>query len=145
MALIAMMAGTAAAADTIKIAYIDPLSGAFAGVGDAGYRHFQYSADLINAKGGILGGKMFEIVPFDNKVSPKEALIQLKLAIDQGIQIITQGNSSAVAGALIEAVDKHNMRNPDKLFFISTMRRSLRRLPMRIAVSGTSASTPMWI
>ena len=33
---------------------------------------------------------------------------------NQGIQIITQGNSSAVAGALIEAVDKHNKRNPDK-------------------------------
>jgi len=113
-AVLGMICGTAIAADTIKIAYIDPLSGAFAGVGDAGYRHFQYNAELINAKGGVLGGKMFEIVPFDNKVSPKDSLIQLKSAIDQGIQIITQGNGSSVAGALIEAVDKHNMRNPDK-------------------------------
>jgi branched-chain amino acid transport system substrate-binding protein len=114
IAVLGMICGTAIAADTIKIAYIDPLSGAFAGVGDAGYRHFQYNAELINAKGGVLGGKMFEIVPFDNKVSPKDSLIQLKLAIDQGIQIITQGNGSSVAGALIEAVDKHNKRNPDK-------------------------------
>jgi len=114
IAVLGMISGTAIAADTIKIAYIDPLSGAFAGVGDAGYRHFQYNAELINAKGGVLGGKMFEIVPFDNKVSPKDSLIQLKSAIDQGIQIITQGNGSSVAGALIEAVDKHNMRNPDK-------------------------------
>ena len=36
MAILAMLCGTAIAADTIKIAYIDPLSGAFAGVGDAG-------------------------------------------------------------------------------------------------------------
>ena len=114
LALLAMVGGTATAADTIKIAYIDPLSGAFAGVGDAGYKHFQYSAELINAKGGVLGGKMFEIVPFDNKVSPKDSLIQLKSAIDQGIQIITQGNGSSVAGALIEAVNKHNERNPDQ-------------------------------
>ncbi len=114
LALFAMVGGTAMAADTIKIAYIDPLSGAFAGVGDAGYKHFQYNAELINAKGGVLGGKMFEIVPFDNKVSPKDSLIQLKSAIDQGIQIITQGNGSSVAGALIEAVNKHNKRNPDK-------------------------------
>lgn len=114
LALLAMVAGTATASDTIKIAYIDPLSGPFAGVGDAGYRHFQYNAELINAKGGVLGGKMFEIVPFDNKVSPKESLIQLQSAIDQGIQIITQGNGSSVAGALIEAVNKHNKRNPDK-------------------------------
>ena len=114
VAVFAFVCGPAMAADTIKIAYIDPLSGAFAGVGDAGYRHFQYNAELINAKGGVLGGKMFEIVPFDNKVSAKDSLIQLKSAIDQGIQIITQGNGSSVAGALIEAVDKHNKRNPDK-------------------------------
>lgn len=114
VALITMVAAPAMAADTIRIAYIDPLSGAFAGVGDAGYKHFQYNAELLNAKGGVLGGKKFEIVPFDNKVSAKEALIQLKRAIDQGIQIITQGNGSSVAGALIEAVNKHNKRNPDK-------------------------------
>ena len=113
VAVLAFVCGPAMAADTVKIAYIDPLSGAFAGVGDAGYKHFQYNAELINAKGGVLGGKMLEIVPFDNKVSAKESLIQLKSAIDQGIQIITQGNGSSVAGALIEAVDKHNNRNPD--------------------------------
>lgn len=114
IALITMFALPAMAADTIKIAYIDPLSGAFAGVGDAGYKHFQYNAELINEKGGVLGGKKFEIVPFDNKTSAQDSLIQLKAAIDQGIQIITQGNGSSVAGALIEAVNKHNDRNPDK-------------------------------
>ena len=114
VAVFAFVWGPAMAADTVKIAYIDPLSGSFAGVGDAGYKHFQYNAELINAKGGVLGGRQLEIVPFDNKVSAKESLIQLKSAIDQGIQIITQGNGSSVAGALIEAVDKHNKRNPDK-------------------------------
>ncbi len=112
-ALCAMVAAPVMAADTIKIAYIDPLSGAFAGVGDAGYKHFQYNAELINARGGVLGGKKLEIVPFDNKTSPKDSLIQLKAAIDQGIQIITQGNGSSVAGALIEAVNKHNERDPE--------------------------------
>jgi branched-chain amino acid transport system substrate-binding protein len=114
IAYLLMLSLPAMAADTIKIAYIDPLSGAMAGVGDAGYKHFQYNAELINAKGGVLGGKKLEIVPFDNKTSPQDSLIQLKAAIDQGIQIITQGNGSSVAGALIEAVNKHNERNPDK-------------------------------
>ena len=100
-------------AQTIKIAYIDPLSGAFANIGEAGLKHFQAMADEINAKGGVLGKKI-EIVPFDNKVSPQEALNQLKRVIDQGIRFITQGNSSAVAGALIEAVNRHNERNPGK-------------------------------
>ncbi len=113
VAVLAFICGPAIAADTIKIAYIDPLTGPFGNVGDAGHKHFEYMADLINAKGGVLGGKKFEIVPFDNKISAKEALVQLKNAIDQGIRFITQGNGSSVAGALIEAVEKHNQRNPD--------------------------------
>jgi branched-chain amino acid transport system substrate-binding protein len=113
--LLTLVCGPVLAAETIKIAYIDPLSGAMANVGDAGYKHFQYMADLLNAKGGVLGGKKIEIVPFDGKLSPNDSLIQLKSAIDQGIRFITQGNGSSVAGALIDAVNKHNERNPDKL------------------------------
>ncbi|MCP4755590.1 MAG: branched-chain amino acid ABC transporter substrate-binding protein [Proteobacteria bacterium] len=102
------------AAEKIRIAYIDPLSGAFGDVGDAGQKHFQFMVDRINADGGVLGGMQLEIVPFDNKISAKESLVQLKHVIDQGIRFITQGNGSSVAGALIEAVKKHNRRNPSK-------------------------------
>ena len=56
---------------------------------------------------------MFEVVGFDNKISPKESLIQLQVAIDQGFKYIVQGNSSGVANALTDAIDKHNRRNPD--------------------------------
>jgi len=62
----------------------------------------------------MLGKVKLEVVPFDNKVSPQESLNQLKRVIDQDIRYITQGNSSAVAGALIEAVNRHNERNPGK-------------------------------
>ena len=68
---------------------------------------------MINDNGGVLDGDKFEIVAFDNKISPKESLIQLQVAIDQGIRYIAQGNSSGVANALTEAIDKHNRRNPD--------------------------------
>ena len=112
--LLTMVCGSGMAAETIKIAYIDPLSGPFANVGDAGYKHFKYMADLLNSKGGVLGGKKLEIVPFDNKSSPADSLIQLKSAIDQGMRFITQGNGSNVAGALIDAVNKHNERNPNQ-------------------------------
>ena len=101
-------------ADTIKIAFIDPLSGPFASTGTNGLHQYQFAADyLINQNGGVLGGKEFEIVAFDNKISPKESLIQLQVAIDQGIRYIAQGNSSGVANALTEAINKHNRRNPD--------------------------------
>jgi len=102
-----------ALAQTIKVAYIDPLSGPFANVGEQGLAEFRFAIDRINAS-GILGKQKLEVVPFDNKVSPQESLNQLKRVIDEGIRYITQGNSSAVAGALLEAVNRHNERNPGK-------------------------------
>src|SRR5215475_3860148 len=92
-----MLIGTAYAQDNIKIGYIDPLSGGGASVGEGGLKTFQYLADEINAKGGILGHKV-EIVGMDNKVNPQESLVQAQKAIDQGIRYITQGNGSSVAG-----------------------------------------------
>ncbi|TMM55295.1 branched-chain amino acid ABC transporter substrate-binding protein [Sulfitobacter sabulilitoris] len=113
-ALALVMGASASFADTIKIAFIDPLSGPFASTGTNGLHQFEFAAEkLVNEKGGVLGGEMFEIVAFDNKISPKESLIQLQVAIDQGIRFIAQGNSSGVANALTEAVEKHNKRNPD--------------------------------
>ena len=110
---LAVLAPGAHAEDTVKIAFIDPLSGAFADVGDYNLKHFVYMADRINAAGGVAGGKKLEIIGFDNKTAPAEAVTQFQKAVDQGIRYITQGNGSSVANALVEAVEKHNARNPD--------------------------------
>jgi branched-chain amino acid transport system substrate-binding protein len=113
-AALVLAAGPAAAQSTVKIAYIDPLSGAFANVGDTGLKHFQFMAEKINAAGGVAGGKKLEVVGFDNETNPEKSLIVLKKAIDDGIRIVTQGNGSSVAYALSDAVAKHNKRNPDQ-------------------------------
>ncbi len=114
-AIAGLMSSAALAADTIKIAFVDPLSGPFAATGAQGLAQYKFAADeLVNKQGGVLDGQMFEIVPFDNKISAKESLIQLQVAIDQGIRFIVQGNSSGVANAITDAVKKHNKRNPDK-------------------------------
>jgi len=107
-----MSTGAQAADDTLRIAYIDPLSGPFANVGDLGFKHYAYLAEYINDHGGILGKKV-EFIPFDNKNSPQESLVALRKAADQGIHYVTQGLGSHVAGALINGVQKHNRRNPD--------------------------------
>ena len=44
-------------------------------------------------------------------MSPQESLIQLKKVIGEGIPFIFQGNSSGVAHAISDAVQKHNERN----------------------------------
>jgi branched-chain amino acid transport system substrate-binding protein len=84
-----LVARSGFAQDTIKIGYIDPLSGAFAQQGDASLRHFAYLLDRINAEGGALG-KKFEIVSYDSKLQPAEALIALNSVIDQNISFVMQ-------------------------------------------------------
>ena len=106
------LAISAQAAETIKIAYTDPLSGPFAQVGDQNLAQMQYIIDYINSKGGALGRK-FELLSFDNKSQPSEALIALKTITDQNIPIVMQCSGSNIAAALIDAVEKHNDRNPD--------------------------------
>jgi branched-chain amino acid transport system substrate-binding protein len=103
--------GTAHAQNTIKVMYTDPLSGPFAQVGDQNLQQFKYIIDYINGRGGALG-KKFELVSFDNKSQPSEALLALKSATDQNIPVIMQCSGSNIAAALIEGVDKHNERNP---------------------------------
>jgi branched-chain amino acid transport system substrate-binding protein len=98
-------------AQTVKIGYIDPLSGPFANVGEAGYKQFQMVVDDINAR-NLAGGVKLEMVALDNKGTPQESLNQLKVAIDRGIRIVTQGNGSGAALAISDAVAKHNERNP---------------------------------
>jgi branched-chain amino acid transport system substrate-binding protein len=108
-----MFGGAAMAQETLKIGYIDPLSGGGASVGEVGLKTFQFLADEVNAKGGIQGKKV-EIVPLDNKTNPQESLIQAQKAIDAGVRYLTQGNGSSVAGALSDFVTKYNERNPGK-------------------------------
>ena len=114
------LATTAAAAETVRIGFIEGLSGPFAATGKQGQAHFEYAAEKLFNEKNVLGGTKLEIVPFDNKTSPKESLIQLQVAIDQGIRYIAQGNSSGVANAITDAVKKHNRRNPDsKVLFLN--------------------------
>lgn len=97
--------------ETVRIAWIDGLSGAFAAQGNNTLRTFQFlAARSMPNEAGV----KFEIVPFDSKGSTQEALTALRAAADQGIRYIAQGNSSAVAGALLEAINRHNERNPGR-------------------------------
>ena len=112
-AALTVLGGAASAQESIKIGYIDPLSGGGASVGEGGLKTFQYLADELNTKGGILGHKV-EIVPLDNKTNPQEGLVQAQKAVDAGVRYITQGNGSSVGAALEDFVTKNNSRNPGK-------------------------------
>jgi branched-chain amino acid transport system substrate-binding protein len=103
----------AASAQNVKIAFIEGLSGPFGGVGQNQLKHFQFAAEKFSGKEA--NSKVtVEIVPLDSKGSPQEALALLKKATDDGIRFVSQGNGSGVAGVLIDAINKHNERNPGK-------------------------------
>jgi branched-chain amino acid transport system substrate-binding protein len=99
--------------ETVKIAFMDPLSGPFANVGQNQLKSWQFAAETLSGAKNPAGVK-FVVTGFDNKGSPQESLNTLKAAIDQGFRFITQGNGSGAALALSDAVAKHNERNPGK-------------------------------
>jgi branched-chain amino acid transport system substrate-binding protein len=104
----------APAAQTVKIAYLDPLSGPFAAVGQNILKHFQFAAEQATQKQLAGPGVRFEIVPFDTKGSPQEALTLLRAVTDQGIRYVAQGQGSHVAIPLSEAITRNNERNPNQ-------------------------------
>ena len=99
----------------VKLALIEGLSGPNASGGEAVYRNLVWAMERVNARGGVSWGKASApllLERFDSQGQTQEALSALRLAIDGGARIILQGNSSAVAAALIDAVNKHNARDP---------------------------------
>ncbi|MBS0445022.1 MAG: branched-chain amino acid ABC transporter substrate-binding protein [Proteobacteria bacterium] len=118
-AALAVPAGSVSAAgakplagQTVKIMWIDPLSGLMAPVGTNQLKSSQFLAEKFTATNPA--GVKFEVLSTDNKLSPTESVNALNSAIDQGIRYVMQGNGSSVASALIDAINKHNERNPGK-------------------------------
>jgi len=108
-----LAAGAVAQTTTVRLAFIDPLSGLMGPVGNNGLHTWQFVADIANRENWTPGVR-FEIVPFDNKLSAQESLNDLKAAIDQDIHYVVQGNGTSVARALIGGISKNNERNPGK-------------------------------
>jgi branched-chain amino acid transport system substrate-binding protein len=102
----------------IKLAMIEGLSGPNANAGEAVFRNLLWAVERVNARGGVKlpatagGNQLLALERFDSKGQNEEALSALRSAIDSGARIVLQGNSSANAAALIDAINKHNERDP---------------------------------
>jgi len=103
---------------TIKLALIEGLSGPNANAGEAVFRNIVWAVERVNARGGVKlsaaagGNQLLALERYDSKGQSEEALSALRSAIDNGARIVLQGNSSANAAALIDAINKHNERDP---------------------------------
>jgi len=105
---------SAHAAETVKIGLIEPLSGPMAAIGTDALQAMETVAEQVNVNGGVLGGRMLEIVPLDNAMSAEKTTQQLKKAVDLGLSFIVQGIGSNHALNIIQFIGKNNKRNPDK-------------------------------
>ncbi len=105
----------AVAAPPLKLALIEGLSGPFANTGEAVYRNLVWAVERVNQRGGVdlgEGPRGWVLERYDSKGQNEEALLALRMAIDDGARVILQGNSSATAATLIDAIQKHNERDP---------------------------------
>lgn len=103
------------AAAPIRLAMVEGLSGPFANTGEAVFRNLVWAVERVNQRGGVKtpqGARPLLLERYDSKGQSDEAIAALRAAIDNGARFILQGNSSANAAALIDAIGKHNEREP---------------------------------
>lgn len=101
----------------IRLALIESMSGPFANTGEAVFRNLLWAVERVNARGGIKlpgGARPLQLDRYDSKGQNEEALSALRAAMDDGARIVLQGNSSATAAALVDAIDKNNERDPSR-------------------------------
>jgi branched-chain amino acid transport system substrate-binding protein len=105
----------AASGQPVRLALIESMSGPFANTGEAVFRNILWAVERVNARGGVKlpgGPRLLQVDRYDSKGQNEEALSALRAAMDDGARIVLQGNSSATAAALIDAIDKNNERDP---------------------------------
>ncbi len=103
--------------EPIRLGMIEAFSGPFANTGEAVARNLTFAIERVNARGGVrVGGERrpLALQLFDSKGQVEEALLMFRRATDANAPFVLQGNSSAVAAALLDAVDKWNARAPDR-------------------------------
>ncbi|RST55139.1 branched-chain amino acid ABC transporter substrate-binding protein [Variovorax sp. MHTC-1] len=101
----------------IRLALVESMSGPFANTGEAVFRNLLWAVERVNARGGIKlpgGARPLQLDRYDSKGQNEEALSALRAAMDDGARIVLQGNSSATAAALVDAIEKNNERDPSR-------------------------------
>ncbi len=96
----------------LKIAQLEILSGGLAVLGETNARSVEIGAEEFNARPGQT--LKLDIQLFDSKGSAQEAQAIFSQIADDGIRYVTGGGTSAVVVSLIDAISRHNERNPGK-------------------------------
>ncbi|HYL22918.1 MAG TPA: ABC transporter substrate-binding protein [Burkholderiales bacterium] len=100
----------ALAQETIKIGLVTALSGQSARAGEALTRGLQVAIDEINAKGGVLSGKKFELVRRDDESIPAKGVIAAReLYFKEKVAVLFGGLDSPVALAIVPIANENKL------------------------------------
>lgn len=96
------VAAPAHAADPIKLGHVAALSGASAQSGEAITRGLQIAIDEINENGGLLDGRMIELIQRDDESKPPKGLIAAReLIFNEDVAAFFGGIDSPVSLAIV--------------------------------------------
>ena len=95
------------AADPVKLGLVAALSGPSAQSGEAITRGLTVAMNEINANGGILGGRMIELVRRDDESSPPKGVIAAReLIFNEKVAAFFGGIDSPVSLAIVPLANK---------------------------------------
>src|ERR1700731_2059726 len=149
----------AMAADPVKVGLIAALSGQSAKSGEGITRGLTIAIDEINAGGGVLGGRMLELVRRDDESNPAKGQTAARELIDKGgAGLLYGGIDSPVSQAIVPLVNSakvpfmgvwaaatnitRNGANPNFVFRVSAVDVLVDRALIKYATTKFGAKKP---
>src|ERR1700734_1549571 len=106
LALGGLIGRPAFAAEPVKVGLVAALSGPSAKSGEGITRGLTIAIDEINARGGVLGGRMLELVRRDDESNPAKGQTAARELIDkEGVAVIFGGIDSPVSLAIVPVMN----------------------------------------
>jgi branched-chain amino acid transport system substrate-binding protein len=159
VALGSLVGRSAVAAEPVKIGLVAALSGGSAKSGEGITRGITIAIDEINAKGGVLGGRMLELVRRDDESNPAKGQTAARELLDkEGVAVIFGGIDSPVSQAIVPVMNTakvpfmgvwaaatnitRNGANPNYIFRVSAVDVLVDRALIKHAMTSFGSKTP---
>ena len=159
VALASLAGRTAMGADPVKVGLVAALSGPSAKSGEGITRGLTIAIDEINARGGVLGGRMIELVRRDDESNPAKGQTAARELLDkEGCVLLFGGIDSPVSQAIVPLMNTahvpfmgvwaaatnitRNGANPNYVFRVSAVDVLVDRALVKHAMTSFGSKTP---
>ena len=94
--------------EPIKVGWFGALTGDWALWGEASRNGTQFTMDMINEAGGVLGGRKFELIAYDNKSDQLESVNVVKRLITEDGVVTVIGTNSSGSNIAVAPIAEEN-------------------------------------